>query len=248
MKISLAEGWAGAPSPSRPDAARTAPHRVPFPQGRVARHPLDAVVCAAPRAVPVTVLPMIGGPAAVLLLGPGSLALACHLALTKALEQKMLARAMAHVSLPSGVPPPPPGLEHLRPSPGGGDELRPPPSPRPPPPSPPGSFFFAATTGADATDEPCETLQQFEGQSHTLGTCKPCLYFSSGLCHKGRSCTFCHSEHDQRQLLEIRPSKRTRECLERRSRRAAMKMISAKDTSGMRFVQGVGPLAAFNCI
>mmetsp|Transcript_135429 Transcript_135429/g.433135 ORF Transcript_135429/g.433135 Transcript_135429/m.433135 type:complete len:275 (-) Transcript_135429:106-930(-) len=59
------------------------------------------------------------------------------------------------------------------------------------------------------------------GQSHESGTCKPCLYFSSGLCHKGGACTFCHLSHDRKRIVGVRPSKRTRACLERRSRRVA---------------------------
>mmetsp|Transcript_132949 Transcript_132949/g.384382 ORF Transcript_132949/g.384382 Transcript_132949/m.384382 type:complete len:168 (-) Transcript_132949:97-600(-) len=56
-------------------------------------------------------------------------------------------------------------------------------------------------------------------QSHALGTCRPCLYLLSGLCHKGTHCSFCHLQHDERQLGKVRPSKRTRACLVSRRQR-----------------------------
>lgn len=70
-------------------------------------------------------------------------------------------------------------------------------------------------------------------QCHELGTCKPCLYFNSGLCHKGSACTFCHLQHSRKRIFCVRPSKRTRQCLERRSRRIAELQVAGQEgTSG----------------
>lgn len=53
-------------------------------------------------------------------------------------------------------------------------------------------------------------------EHHSRG-CKPCLYYYSGNCRKGLGCTFCHLQHDKKFVQGVRPSKRTRRCLERRS-------------------------------
>mmetsp|Transcript_56721 Transcript_56721/g.159211 ORF Transcript_56721/g.159211 Transcript_56721/m.159211 type:complete len:233 (+) Transcript_56721:33-731(+) len=59
------------------------------------------------------------------------------------------------------------------------------------------------------------------GQAHERGTCKPCLYFVGASCRKGSACTYCHLQHSIGKIASVRPSKRMRECLERRARRAA---------------------------
>mmetsp|Transcript_6077 Transcript_6077/g.13466 ORF Transcript_6077/g.13466 Transcript_6077/m.13466 type:complete len:447 (-) Transcript_6077:155-1495(-) len=53
-------------------------------------------------------------------------------------------------------------------------------------------------------------------EEHRRGLCKPCLYWYQGLCRKGESCTFCHLTHEEQQIRRVRPSKRTRICLQRR--------------------------------
>lgn len=51
---------------------------------------------------------------------------------------------------------------------------------------------------------------------HDKGTCKPCLFFIKGVCKKSISCTYCHDpRHPQTKVKRIRPSKRTREQLQR---------------------------------
>mmetsp|Transcript_81346 Transcript_81346/g.178835 ORF Transcript_81346/g.178835 Transcript_81346/m.178835 type:complete len:393 (+) Transcript_81346:667-1845(+) len=94
----------------------------------------------------------------------------------------------------------------------------------------------------------------FADQSHDDGTCKPCLYFYRGLCHKGGNCTFCHWDHDRRTVLGVRPSKRTRACLLRRGRRNNPNSSSSTNpnegasTRGAHHLggqgQGQGPSAA----
>jgi len=58
-------------------------------------------------------------------------------------------------------------------------------------------------------------------QVHEEGTCKPCLYFRYGGCQKKSACTFCHLDHDKTFLRKVRPSKRTRACIDRRTRKKA---------------------------
>jgi len=53
---------------------------------------------------------------------------------------------------------------------------------------------------------------------HSSGTCKPCLFWYRGLCFKGKACTFCHFAHDADKVHNIRPSKKTRVWLQRRTR------------------------------
>lgn len=55
---------------------------------------------------------------------------------------------------------------------------------------------------------------------HSQGTCKPCLYWYGGLCHKGQDCNYCHMEHSGEHIRRVRASKKTKECLERRDREA----------------------------
>ncbi|CAK0866709.1 unnamed protein product, partial [Prorocentrum cordatum] len=53
---------------------------------------------------------------------------------------------------------------------------------------------------------------------HTHGSCKPCLFFAQAECRKGSDCTFCHFQHDSRDLKRVRPSKKTRSWLMERGR------------------------------
>jgi len=49
---------------------------------------------------------------------------------------------------------------------------------------------------------------------HKSGTCKPCLFWYQGLCHKARRCLFCHIPHDPDEVAKVRPSKKTRGLLQ----------------------------------
>jgi len=96
------------------------------------------------------------------------------------------------------------------------------------PPAPP-QWPSSPATSSESADMPAQSPPGILAQSHAAGTCKPCLYYSSGLCHKGVTCTFCHQPHDRKQIVGVRPSKRTRACLERRQRRAAQQQQLLSD-------------------
>lgn len=66
--------------------------------------------------------------------------------------------------------------------------------------------------------KPAASVKQADKLAHAQGTCKPCLFFSKGVCFKKKSdCCFCHLPHDMAQIRHVRPSKGTRLCLEKRS-------------------------------
>eukprot|EP00419_Tripos_fusus_P017361 CAMPEP_0172735596 /NCGR_PEP_ID=MMETSP1074-20121228/112898_1 /TAXON_ID=2916 /ORGANISM="Ceratium fusus, Strain PA161109" /LENGTH=227 /DNA_ID=CAMNT_0013564631 /DNA_START=13 /DNA_END=696 /DNA_ORIENTATION=+ len=52
--------------------------------------------------------------------------------------------------------------------------------------------------------------------AHAQGTCKPCLFHHKGVCFRKSSCALCHLPHDAEQIRHVRPSKNTRQCLEKR--------------------------------
>jgi len=51
---------------------------------------------------------------------------------------------------------------------------------------------------------------------HNEGLCKPCVFWHKGVCFKKSDCTFCHLQHDAERIRHVRPSKSTRQCLQRR--------------------------------
>jgi hypothetical protein len=69
------------------------------------------------------------------------------------------------------------------------------------------------------------------GRQHESGKCKPCLFWAKGLCFKGEDCTFCHFAHTAEQVQNIRPSKKSRVWLQRRTRQLdqAVKMLVAQN-------------------
>merc|ERR1711974_521913 len=48
-----------------------------------------------------------------------------------------------------------------------------------------------------------------------LGRCRPCLFWYEGSCNKGPQCLFCHIPHDLDQVRHVRPSKKTRDRLQK---------------------------------
>jgi hypothetical protein len=68
---------------------------------------------------------------------------------------------------------------------------------------------------------------------HSEGICKPCLFWNKGLCFKGEDCTFCHCAHSMESVQNIRPSKKTRVWLQRRTRQLdlAVKTLVAQNES-----------------
>jgi len=67
---------------------------------------------------------------------------------------------------------------------------------------------------ADLSNLEDGTVPSFGSTSHQAGTCKPCLFWYQGLCHKGWRCTFCHIPHDPKEVSRVRPSKKTRNLLQ----------------------------------
>lgn len=54
---------------------------------------------------------------------------------------------------------------------------------------------------------------------HASGTCKPCLFWYQGSCHKNQRCRFCHIPHETDDVKKIRPSKKTRNLLQQHRQR-----------------------------
>lgn len=51
---------------------------------------------------------------------------------------------------------------------------------------------------------------------HYTNECKPCLFWFYGPCIKEERCTFCHLNHDEKEIRRMRPSKATRNMVRRR--------------------------------
>jgi len=51
---------------------------------------------------------------------------------------------------------------------------------------------------------------------HSQGQCKPCVFWHKGVCFKKSDCGFCHLKHEDERVRQVRPSKSTRQCLQRR--------------------------------
>lgn len=71
----------------------------------------------------------------------------------------------------------------------------------------------ASCASPDAAEFEDGAAPTFGSKSHASGTCKPCLFWYQGLCHKGWRCTFCHIPHHPKEVSRVRPSKKTRNLL-----------------------------------
>lgn len=77
----------------------------------------------------------------------------------------------------------------------------------------PGQAPWPATNLEDGTAPSLGSL------AHESGSCKPCLFWYHGLCHKARRCAFCHIPHHPNEVSRVRPSKKTRNLLQQQTTR-----------------------------
>lgn len=59
-------------------------------------------------------------------------------------------------------------------------------------------------------------LPSYGSSGHSIGACKPCLFWYRGLCVKGERCQYCHIQHAVADVKKIKPSKNTRSLMRQR--------------------------------
>jgi len=77
----------------------------------------------------------------------------------------------------------------------------------------PGSSSGATSvaSGATSAGEEADSPNVAGHAGHFAGMCKPCAFFSSGLCLKGEDCSYCHLPHAHSIAKRFRPPKRIRQ-------------------------------------
>eukprot|EP00418_Pyrodinium_bahamense_P076207 CAMPEP_0179069196 /NCGR_PEP_ID=MMETSP0796-20121207/30385_1 /TAXON_ID=73915 /ORGANISM="Pyrodinium bahamense, Strain pbaha01" /LENGTH=332 /DNA_ID=CAMNT_0020766259 /DNA_START=110 /DNA_END=1108 /DNA_ORIENTATION=+ len=86
----------------------------------------------------------------------------------------------------------------------------------PPPPMLPAGLDMGERLSKKAVGGRMGQVETAGSYGHSQGQCKPCVFWHKGVCFKKSDCGFCHLKHEDERVRQVRPSKSTRQCLQRR--------------------------------